>query len=318
MSKNIANSINPQRLAAISLGLLAVAALASEMSFALPIIAPSATYSLDAQQQLNGVLVNDIPASGTYANPTSVTLTSPVDSTTMTAGVGAGFFGPLAYASGTGFGGDLLQNNNYFQASSAYTYSFEISTSGYTGQLPHYLLIDLTFALNANVVVTGSNNIGGSSQAIAMLNIPYLSFYSQAVQACGNTGQGGISCFLNLGTPAGVLIQYNGQTYYPTLTSYTGTQVLKIKYNEYNTWISVDMSAFCNSQASYPSLGGSRTCFASVDPLLSFDPSNGTIPSQIQILQSANNPAPSVPEPTSWLMLASGVAGLGAKWRMKR
>jgi len=318
MSKNTANLINPHRFAATAAVVVAVVALASELSLASTIIAPSATYSLDAQQQLNGVLVNDIPASGTYSGPTSVTLASPVDNTTMTAGVGGGLFGPLAYASGIGFGGDLLQNNNYFQATSAYTYSFEISTSGYTGQLPRYLLIDLTFSLNANVVVTGGNDIGGSSQAIAMVNIPYLNFYSQAVQACGNSGSGGISCFLNEGTPAGVLIQYNGQTYYPNLTSYTSTQVLKIKYSEYDTWINVDLSAFCNSQASYPSLGGSRSCSAYADPLLSFDPSNGTIPSQIQILQSANNPAPSVPEPTSWLMLVSGVAGLGAWRRVRR
>src|SRR5208283_605975 len=37
---------------------------------------PYATYSLDAQQQFNGIIVQDLPASGTYRAPSSVTLTS--------------------------------------------------------------------------------------------------------------------------------------------------------------------------------------------------------------------------------------------------
>lgn len=205
-----------------------------------------------------------------------------------------------------------------FQATSAFTYWFEISTAGYTGQLPNKIFIDLTFQINAYVSVTGRSDVGGSSQAIAMVNVPGLTFYSQAVQACGNTGQGGISCFLNEGQPAGVLITYEGiSTLNPFVTNYIGTQVLKVKRQQFDTWFEVDLSAFCNSQGSYPSLGGSRTCNASADPVISFDASNGILPSQIQILESANIP-PAVPEPGTWVLLASGAAGLGVFRRFRR
>ena len=282
---------------------------------------PFAVYSLDAQQQFNGSIVRDIPASGTYSAPTSVTLTSTAPLSTISAGVTGGFFGPESYASGLGFGGNLGQNNDYFQSTSTFTYWFELSTSGYSGPPPSKIFIDLTYQLSAAVTVTGSNGIGGSSSAIAGLQIPSLVFYSQAVQNCGNTGPGGISCFLNFGQPAGLTVTYNGvSTLYPTATSFTGTQVLTIKYPQYNTWFDVDLSAFCNMQASYPSTGGSRMCNALADPKISFDPSNPNyawLISNFAIEQSPNLPVPT-PEPGCFMLLASGAAGLGVLRRSRR
>lgn len=280
-----------------------------------------ATFSLDTNDQANGVIVTDHPQSGTLdpSNLPSSSLNStpcsgnPTTSCTN-AQITGGPRGVEAFVTGI-----AEPNTNRESATASAVFYFEIQTNG-SASLPSSLVLDLSPYMTAFAAIDPN---GGSASARADLTIGALGFAITLKEGCsvieGNPGQQECGSANNFGvTHNGIAIINNGtQTFTPapaTVVSSNSSVSGRINFSDmeqivvnssfYNTPIQVLLSATGSAGGALG--GGDFTAIS--DPIMTFDPLDLDLP-DFTLLVSPNLPA-AVPEPASLYVLGPGLLGL--------